>query len=215
MDSLKWGEEMEYVVYQTVKCPKTNTTCLKLTDKGPELIAQYNENVASAEDDIVLMPEFGSWMVEAVPAQPYQSLVDPSELLSCEEKIHKRRHILDSFFREKGFLIASMTNVPSLGTPGHGMCCPEVNNKVKDLLEKEQDMSSLNPASESSFVLDSMINPHPRFAGLVKSIREHRGEKVDIRVPLFKDKYTNMTEATKDEPYPGEIYMDAMAFGMG
>ena len=64
-------------------------------------------------------------------------------------------------------------------------------------------------------MLDQTINPHPRFAGLVKSIREKRGEKVEIRVPLYKDELTNMTEPTEDEPYPGEIYMDAMHFGMG
>jgi hypothetical protein len=34
-------------------------------------------------------------------------------------------------------------------------------------------------------------------------------------VPLFKDERTNMTEPTEDEPFPGEIYMDAMHFGMG
>jgi len=28
-------------------------------------------------------------------------------------------------------------------------------------------------------------------------------------------KKTNMTEPTEAEPYPGEIYMDAMHFGMG
>ena len=73
----------------------------------------------------------------------------------------------------------------------------------------------LNAASQSRFVLDSTINTHPRFSNLVQSIRERRGEKVEIRVPLFKDERTNMTEATEDEPFPGEIYMDAMHFGMG
>ena len=64
-------------------------------------------------------------------------------------------------------------------------------------------------------MLDKTCNPHPRFGGLTKSIRERRGKKVDIRVPIYKDTNTNLTEATEDEPYPGEIYMDAMHFGMG
>lgn len=64
-------------------------------------------------------------------------------------------------------------------------------------------------------MLDATINSHPRFSGLAQSIRERRGSKVDIRVPIFKDERTNVTTATKDEPYPGEIYMDAMHFGMG
>ena len=73
----------------------------------------------------------------------------------------------------------------------------------------------MNPYSNSLFHFDSTVNTHPRFNGLVKAIREHRGEKVEIRVPKFADKKTNMTQATQREPFPGEIYMDAMAFGMG
>lgn len=33
-----------------------------------------------------------------------------------------------------------------------------------------------------------------------------------IRIPLFKDKNTNLTQATEDEPFPGDIYMDAVNF---
>jgi glutamate--cysteine ligase catalytic subunit len=49
----------------------------------------------------------------------------------------------------------------------------------------------------------------------MKSIRERRGDKVKILVPIYPDENTNMTVATHDEPYPGSIYMDAMGFGMG
>lgn len=85
----------------------------------------------------------------------------------------------------------------------------------KAVKEHEGDLSSINESSRSKFVIDGTINPHPRFAGLVKSIREKRGEKVEIRVPLYKDEFTNMTVPTENEPFPGEIYMDAMHFGMG
>lgn len=49
----------------------------------------------------------------------------------------------------------------------------------------------------------------------MKSIRERRGEKVKIIVPIYQDKNTNLISATTDEPYPGQIYMDSMHFGMG
>lgn len=58
-------------------------------------------------------------MVEAVPAMPYMSICDASELLSCEEKLHRRRAVLDGYFKQHGLQLVSMTNVPSLGTPGH------------------------------------------------------------------------------------------------
>ena len=106
-----------------------------------------------------------------------------------------------------------MSNAPGLGTPNHVELLDEdLKKQVKDALP---DLSSLNEYSQSRFVLDKCCNPHPRFGGLTQSIRERRGKKVDIRVPIFQDENTNMTVATDDEPYPGYIYMDAMHFGMG
>lgn len=50
---------------------------------------------------------------------------------------------------------------------------------------------------------------------LTRNIRQRRGDKVCILIPIFNDEKTNMTVKTKDEPFPGHIYMDAMGFGMG
>lgn len=63
-------------------------------------------------------------------------------------------------------------------------------------------------------LLEMIASPHPRFLGLAQSIRERRKEKVNIQIPLYIDKNTNL-EASEYEPYPGMIYMDAMHFGMG
>jgi len=40
-----------------------------------DLIFEFNEN--SMENEIVLHPEFGQWMVEAVPGNPYNSIENP------------------------------------------------------------------------------------------------------------------------------------------
>lgn len=37
------------------------------------------------------MPEFGGWMVEAVPTKPYESTIKAENLLSVEEKLLLRR----------------------------------------------------------------------------------------------------------------------------
>lgn len=86
------------------------------------------------------------------------------------------------------------------------------------------------PYSQSAYVPDYIINPHPRFAALTRNIRARRGKKVDIHVPLYRDVHTpefqpnfnpNDEEALKKLPsgYKLEqdqtIHMDAMAFGMG
>eukprot|EP01069_Polyplicarium_translucidae_P001979 Polyplicarium_translucidae@DN1877_c0_g1_i1.p1 len=91
--------------------------------------------------------------------------------------------------------------------------------------------------SASRFIPDALINPHPRFATLVRNIRRRRGAKIFILAPLYKD---SRTEKTKDavfsmarplsdvdrfccdrlsrrtpNPVEGHIYMDTFAFGMG
>jgi Glutamate-cysteine ligase len=46
------------------------------------------------------------------------------------------------------------------------------------------------PKTESEYISDDIINPHPRFGTLTANIRQRRGSKVNIRVPLFRDKNT-------------------------
>jgi len=63
------------------------------------------------------MPEFGGWMVEAVPKEPYQSISHAEDLLSCVDKLSKRREILRDYFKKFNIMLVSMPNAPSLGTP--------------------------------------------------------------------------------------------------
>jgi len=79
----------------------------------------FNDSNLSLKSDIILMPEFGGWMVEAVPSKPYNSIIEASELLSCEDKLHRRRHVLNDFFQSKGLQIISMPNACMLGTENH------------------------------------------------------------------------------------------------
>lgn len=102
-----------------------------------------------------------------------------------------------------------MTNFPLLG--------------VADTINSSEPFSA--PSSQSIYLPDHVINPHPRFAALTRNIRERRGSKVCIEVPLFKDLYT--PEFLREEGVLAElpegftaeegtnIHMDCMAFGMG
>ena len=93
LKDLKWGEEMEYQLYVKDQEKKS----ISLSNRGPELIQVFNSSKVAANTDIMLMPEFGGWMIEAVPSKPYDSIIDAAELLSCEEKLYKRREVLDEF----------------------------------------------------------------------------------------------------------------------
>ena len=109
--------------------------------------------------------------------------------------------------------IVSMPNCMHLGTK-NGMYLedPEIRAFVK---ENTGHLESINVNTESLFTPDCSINNHPRFGTIARCIRERRGEKVNIQVPLFQDQNTDMMAISDTDPYPGKIYMDAMPFGMG
>ena len=52
------------------------------------MILDFNENHKG--NGITLHPEFGNWMVEAVPSEPYESTENPQVVLSVKSKISSR-----------------------------------------------------------------------------------------------------------------------------
>jgi len=59
-EQLHWGEEMEYSLFHLDPMEEK----AKLADQGLELIEEFNNN---HNEEVELHPEFGNWMVEAVP----------------------------------------------------------------------------------------------------------------------------------------------------
>lgn len=79
---------------------------------------------------------------------------------------------------------------PNLGVEGY-----VIQKEIQEVA-----LPTKNPFSNSIYIHDEIINPHPRFGTLTKNICQRRGSTIDIRVPI-DDK--------------SEIHMDTMAFGMG
>ncbi len=94
--------------------------------------------------------------------------------------------------------------MPSFPNLGRGKFFDSEDEELA-ALANETDFSNFNTASESTMILDKLANPHNRFPTLMRNIRERRGLKVDIRVPVFQDSDTKETE----------VHMYAMHFGMG
>eukprot|EP00070_Physeter_catodon_P038929 XP_028345823.1 uncharacterized protein LOC114486318 [Physeter catodon] len=65
--------------------------------------------------------------------------------------------------------------------------------------------------SRSLFVGDALINPHPRFGTLTANIRERRGKKVEILIPLFVDENTAFTCGLKNLAMNLEPHVPAAA----
>ncbi|VDM18101.1 unnamed protein product [Wuchereria bancrofti] len=104
---------------------------------------------------------------------------------------------------------------PSLGTPDF----------TSPSYEPHPDGDS-NSGCSIFFPDEAIYAGHPRFRNLVRNIKQRRGEKVVINVPIYKDINTpnpyqeNFAQA-KDggqsalAAKPDHIYMDHMGFGMG
>lgn len=113
-------------------------------------------------------PEFGNWMIESTPSKPYNNYA--SDLLRVERNMILRRRRLLSVLREDE-IAPYVTCFPLMG--------------VGDFIHEPTSFEA--PYSLSEYVPDNIVNPHPRFAALTRNIRTRRTEKVDIRVPLFRD----------------------------
>ena len=114
--------------------------------------------------------------------RPYTAYVD--DLLRVERNMRLRRRRLLTVL-QPGEIAPTVSTYPLMGaehvTP-----------------QTFPPSSPGGPYAESEYVSDDIINPHPRFGTLTRNIRERRGEKVNIRVPLFRDEETREYKGAKD-----------------
>lgn len=171
-------------------------------------------SVSSNEPLPVFHPEFGRFMLEATPGKPWG--IEFRELLNVEPNMKLRRVIAKDHMRSDEYPI-TLTTYPMIGQPG---------------VFTDPHYPVSGPKLRSQFVPDEIANPHIRFPTLAANIRWRRGKKVQVNVPVFKDKNTpwpwkdptvnhdlhNWPEDddVRNGAAPDNfIHMDAMAFGMG
>jgi len=224
-----WGDEIEYMVIHLDDVSKKVTLALtaeEILHKLNEEEHQYLELLKNGQHpkplDALWRPEYGSYMLESTPGQPYEATV--SSLLSVEGNMRSRRESASKFLHS-GELLLTFTMFPLIGAR-------------QDFTRPPSTV--YGPIAMSRFTPDSLINSHPRFRALTKNIRERRKRKVCIKAPLFLDTFTDpkvgltgpwdnisdikdvansdccqsptQLEVNPDIPV---ILMDSMAFGMG
>ncbi|KAH0848764.1 hypothetical protein AYO21_09875 [Fonsecaea monophora] len=224
-DALLWGDEVEYLVvaideeHQKVRLSLCQADVLKSL-AGDETLLKKDVVVPDLQDGVVrsgalptFHPEFGRFMLEATPGKPWG--IDFKDLLDVEPDMRLRREIAKNHMDADEFPI-TLTTFPRLGLP----------DSIKP------DYPPSGPALRSQFVPDEIANPHIRFPTLAANIRSRRGRKVELNVPVFKDKNTpspfndptvnyDLHKWPEDDDVrngavkPNCVYMDAMAFGMG
>lgn len=211
-DRLLWGDEVEMMVVEINENEKTAKLSLRQ--------AQILEDLSKAEkegeldnENVSFHPEYGRYMLECTPANPFTG--DFDQLVKVEQNMEVRRIIARRHMNSNEFPI-SLTSYPLLGV-----------GKFCDPYEKPE-----GAASRSFFLPDKIINPHVRFPTLTANIRQRRGAKVAINVPIYVDENTPQPFVDPTIPwdrdlYPEDanardgaalndhIYMDSMGFGMG
>ncbi|ODV91478.1 hypothetical protein CANCADRAFT_29900 [Tortispora caseinolytica NRRL Y-17796] len=205
---LLWGDEVEYMVISYDDQNRVANLSLRQ--------AQILEELAKFDTPGVLYhPEYGRYMLEATPSKPYRGTIE--DICTVEANMKSRRVIARAHMLDNEVPL-TVTSFPRLGVPG----------KFTEPYHEPN-----GPASRSLFLPDEIINPHPRFPTLTANIRERRGSKVAINVPLFfdtktspspwidpnipfdRDLYPEDSNARDGAALPDHIYMDSMGFGMG
>lgn len=176
-DAFIWGYEMEYTLL--TKDEKNN---FKLLVTADQLIKQLNNEC--------FKPEYANWMVETTPLKPFSN--DLLNLLLIEKHLINEINLIKKHLGDNEYLVM-LSHYPLMGCQFNQFIPKPIN--------------SYNNYSLSNTIIDNIINPHIRFKTLTKNIRERRGGKVEIDIPIDKDKNTINIDDT--------IKMDCMAYGMG
>lgn len=198
-DSLKWGDEVEYIIVRFDDEKKIAQVSLRAKEVLPILRQPEADDPLTAKS--LWRPEYAGYMVEGTPGQPYGAL--PAHLNIVEANMTARRKEAQDQLPPNE-LVLSIANFPRLGCPNFTF--PEYSPKPE------------TSASHSLFFPDEGIfQGHPRFATLTRNIRSRRGSKIDIQIPIFKDEATPspFIEPGVPDQKPDMIYLDAMGFGMG
>lgn len=211
-DKFYWGDEVEYMMIDIDQDRKT----AKLSIDKDYVLYDLNDPEKSQKkavsNDISFHPEYGRFMIEATPLNPYDG-TKLEDYLYVEENMKKRREICESELPSNVRLL-TLTSYFRMG-------CRNFTSPPAEAIGR---------ASQSLFLPDEIINRHVRFPTLTANIRKRKGCKVSINLPMYPDVNTKLLDdtipldrglfASDKEPFlgaatPGFVYMDSMGFGMG
>lgn len=200
-DVLKWGDEIEYILIKI----DDRKQVAKVSLRAKEILAILNEKEQEDPENCKSLwrPEYGAYMIEGTPGKPYGGLLAHFNIV--EANMRYRREEAEKLLTD-GELLVSLTSFPRLG-------CPDFTDPLSHPTPDQG-------ATRSLFFPDEAIFPgHPRFKTLSRNIRQRRGEKVAINLPVFRDVNTvipvDNSHLLSKAALPDHVYMDAMGFGMG
>ncbi|ORM40516.1 Glutamate--cysteine ligase [Babesia sp. Xinjiang] len=178
----RFGHECEYMLIQL----NPITREAKLMPCAPQLLKRIPDSPEPDSRGYKFMPEFGAFMIEGIPREPWR--LDEDYVLDLSKWFaDARRHIcavLESMGMQNVYPF-TLTSFPLLGVPN-------------TVCEYPMDPSVNRPVMLSEFCSDVLVNPHPRFTTLARNIRTRRGKKVHITSPPFIQSESNVSQ--NDDP---------------
>ncbi|GAA5871784.1 hypothetical protein JCM16303_000863 [Sporobolomyces ruberrimus] len=217
-DRLLWGDEIEYMIISYDDEDKN----ARLSLRQEEILADLHSDAAKRKEGNpgksacipVFHPEYGRYMLESTPGEPYGATLE--DLLLVEGNMRFRRKLAQSRMKPNEVPV-TLTSFPRLGAPG----------VFTDPYHKPG-----GGVARSLFLPDEVINQHVRFPTLTANIRRRRGSKVAINMPIYVDDKTPRpfvdptvprdrndwpedANAREGAALDDHIYLDSMGFGMG
>ncbi|XP_023017496.2 glutamate--cysteine ligase [Leptinotarsa decemlineata] len=199
-DVLKWGDEIEYTIvkyFEDKKIAKVNLRC-------HELLSVLNEKERTRPEEIkgLWRPEYAAYMIEGTPPKPFGDL---PTFNTVEANMKSRREEIKEYLKPDEAILC-VTSFPRLG--------------CEDFTYPPTKVTTDRGITRSLFYPDEAINQvHPRWKNATNNIRERRGEKVAINLPIFRDENTKIpvddSFKTDKNAVPDCVYLDCMGFGGG
>ncbi|XP_078356299.1 glutamate--cysteine ligase catalytic subunit-like [Oculina patagonica] len=206
-DCLKWGDEVEYTLIKFDHENKKVYCNLKAKEILDALQAEELNN--SSDNVTALRPEYASYMVEGSPGQPLGGCMRYFNMIEANMRL--RREEIQKNLTAAGETVQTIVAFPRLGCPN--FTYPNVCPTPKEGL------------SCSLFFPDQAVyQEHSRFSSMTRNIKERRGSKVVINVPIFRDMntpspfietFTDVDEESIKAALPDHIYMDSVGCGLG
>lgn len=139
-------------------------------------------------------------MIEACPWVPFEGLW--SYINRVEAHFRDRRKEVTDLLGENEHIM-TLSTFPRIGAPNFTwpICKPNPNDE--------------NSAEQSKYFPDEGLLPNQFIAMLARSSRARRGEKINIKLLVFKDTNTKIPVDGAPVDKPDAVHMDAKGFGLG
>ncbi|PWY81858.1 glutamate cysteine ligase [Aspergillus heteromorphus CBS 117.55] len=203
-----WGDEIEYTLIN-LDARKSRATLLLNQEEVLQKCQKQCANTGEIEpwNEVMIQPEWGRYMIEATPGEPYGGEI--MDLLRVEGNMKRRRKLIRECLSPDQHP-ASICVFPGLGMREQFM-----------IPERSQESPTQTPHSE-------IYCPVSRYIMVTKNLAARRQRRVETYIPVYRDDKTESPfhDKTGSYEYPaehqppadakeGHVHLDGIGLGLG